>query len=143
MALKGLNLTETRKVASKYDTEEDQNERTLFEIGTLDSRIAAMLRDKGTTVTVNPAAMSDEVDSQINMNIVNFEACVYGLKGWERFRDENGDDIEFRTVKRNHGGVSYKVADPACVKLIPGAVIQELGQEIMKDNDLTEIEAKN
>lgn len=142
MALKGLSLTATRKITSKYDAG-DEADRTTFEIGTLDSRVYAMLRDKGTTVTVNPTAMSDEVDSQINMNIVHFEACIYGLKGWDNFQDDDGNDIEFATLKRNHGGVSYVVADPRCVKRLPGAVIQELGAEIMQANELSEVEAKN
>lgn len=140
MALKGLSLAAQFKFVSKYDTGDDP---TVFEYGALDSRIAAMLRDKGTTITVNPAAMEDEVDSQINANKVNFDAVVYGCRGWSNFKDEAGNDIPFRTLKRNHGGVSYTVADPAVVMLIPNAVIQEFGQKIMADNDMSADDVKN
>lgn len=142
MAIIGLNLAATIKVTSLYDTAE-ADEKTIFELGTLDSRVAGIIRDKATSVTVNQAAPDDEVESTVNVNAVYFEACVFGLKGFERFRDKDGNDIEARYHKRFIGGVSYKVMDPAIVGLIPSVVIAELGQKILSGNELSEAQAGN
>ena len=142
MAIKSLNLSKEIVLTSALD-KGDPKDKTKFTVGTLDSRLVAMLRDKATTVTMNPTKPDDEVDSQINMNIVNFEACVYGLRNIENFKDDAGNDISVIFTKRNHGGVSYRVVDPATVSLIPHAVVAELGAKIMADNELAEVDVKN
>lgn len=142
MAIKALNLSKTTVFTSSYDTGEAKD-KTKFHLGTLDSRLVSMLRDKATTVTMNPTKPDDEVDSQINMNIVNFEACVYGLRDIENFKDDAGNDIKVVFSKRNHGGVSYRVIDPATIALIPQVVVNELGAKIMADNELSDTDVKN
>jgi hypothetical protein len=142
MPIYGLSLAATQKIHSQYDDAPD-DEKTVFEIGTLDSRVAGLIRDKATSVTVNQSAPDDEVESNVNMNAVYFEACVYGVKGFERFKDKDGNDIGARFLKRFHGGVSYKVMDPAIVALLPNPVVVELGQKILAGNELSPATAGN
>jgi hypothetical protein len=139
----GIKLDATRKYVSKLDPSKGTKDETVFEIGTLDSRIMGRIMDKATTITVDPARPEDEVSTQVNSSEAAFETVMYGLRGWSNFQDGDGNDIEFKTVKRNHGGASYKVADEALIKLLPRAVIIELAEEIRKDNELTETETKN
>lgn len=143
MAITGLNLASTIRIPSIYDVADTVEEKTIWEIGTLDSRVVGLIRDKATSVTINQAAPDDEVESSVNINAVYFEACVFGLKGFERFKDKDGSDIEPRFHKRFIGGVSYRVMDPAIISLIPSVVISELGQKILSANELSQEQAGN
>jgi hypothetical protein len=143
MAIRALNIEASRKVQSKLDPDYGKDEASTFEVGTLDSRISGMLRDKATTVSVNPSALEEEVDTSINMSEVNFLTCMYGIRGWKNVKDRQGNELAFKTLSRMHGGKSYRVVDAELLKLIPQAVIEELAAEIKKDNEVTEPERKN
>lgn len=137
MAIIGLNVTAERYFVSKYDEAKGTDGETKWLIGTLDSRILGLLQDKSTTVKVNPQAPDDEVDTQINNRAYQFEVCQFGLRGWDGFKDEEGNDIPYSTIKLNRGGRSYVVVDPVALNRVPIAVVEELAQEIMKKNILT------
>jgi hypothetical protein len=143
MAIKGLSLSDTRDYQSELDDARGTPEATTFKIGTLDSRVFGMIRDKATSISVDPNNPNGDVQTSINMNEVNFATVQYGLKGWSNFRDDRGNDIAFKTIKRSHGGASYDVVDPDLLKQVPSVVISELAEQIRADNEVPVAEAKN
>jgi hypothetical protein len=143
MPIIGISLEATREYESKFDPAKGTPEATKFKLGTIDSRISGRLKDQATSIVIDAEKGAEEVTTNINSNEVAFNTVVYGLKGWENFKDGDGNDIKFKQVKRTHGSASYRVVDPELVKILPQSVIQELSLEIDKANDLAEAEAKN
>src|SRR5690606_27258246 len=109
MAIIGLTLAAEQAFQSEYDTKKGSEDATTFMLGTLDSRVMGRLRDDATSFAVNPAAPEDEVDVSVGQNTLFYLACQFGIKAWTKFRDENGNDIPFKTQKRNMGGKSYTI----------------------------------
>lgn len=107
----------------KFDIVIDEDDKFKFEIGILDSCIVGLLCDKGIIIVVNLNVFDEEVDSKINMNVVYYEVCVFGFKGWENVIDENGELLEYKIVKWNKGGIFYVVCDLECLKCIFNVVI--------------------
>lgn len=143
MPIVGLTLDSTREFVSSFDSAKGTPEATVFILGTLDSRVFGLIRDKATTLSVDTSRPNDEVTTHINANDVAFMTVQYGLKGWKNFRDAGGNDIPFRTIKKNHSGQTYVVVDPEVVKRLPTAILMEVAEEIRRDNEMAEIEAKN
>lgn len=137
----GLNLDTTLEYVSKFDPdkgkEAEGGKPTKFILTTLDSRVMGHLRDKATRMSVNPNANeNDTVETEVAMNEVAFETVQFGLTGIEPFEDEGGNQIIFKTVKRNLRGKSYTIASDAVVNRLPMKVIGELTDELRKLNDL-------
>lgn len=144
MAIKALNLAATRKYTSVFDNG-PEDEKTIFVIGSLDSRLMGMIKDKATKFSVDPSNPNDNVDTQVNAEQVAFNAVLYGLKGIEGagLHDAGGNPVKVEFEKRTHGGTSYRVIAASVVEQIPNAILKELAEEIMKDNELSKDEAKN
>lgn len=143
MAIIGLTLNASESYQSDLDPNKGTEEATTFKLATLDSRIMGKLRDDATTFSVNPTAPEDEVDVSVGQNELYFLACQFGIKGWTNLKDEEGNDIRFKTRKRNVGGRSYEVVDELVLGRIPQIVLQEIGREIIGLNDVDEDEEKN
>lgn len=144
MPITGLSLDTERVVESALDPDKGTDKATKFTICALDSRVYGRLKDKATTMMIDPSrGEQDAVQTNINSNEVAFETVMYGLRGWENFVGKDGKDIKFKSTKRTHGGQSYKVADPDLVKMIPQAVLLELAEKIQAENELSETESKN
>lgn len=143
MPIMGISLEATSVFESEYDSAKGTPEATKFKLGTLDSRIYGRLKDQSTSITIDPQKAKEEITTNINGNEVAFNTVVYGLRGWENFRDGEGNDIKFHTLKRTHGDTSYRIADPALVMMIPQVIIQELAEAIRVANEMPEAEAKN
>ena len=120
--IKGLSLSETKDFISQYDKEEP---KTIWKIGVLDSEIFDLLgEDK------NPLRLMSD-------------AVRFGLKGFENFKDENGNIVKFDTISRAVGQYNYKVVSDSIMKILPPQVKTELGTEILKMSKLNEDEIKN
>ena len=144
MPITGLSLDTETVVESTLDPDKGTDKATKFTICALDSRVYGRLKDKATTLALDPnRADSDTVMTSINSNEVAFETVMYGLRGWENFVGSDGKEIKFKFSKRTHGGQSYKIADPDLVKLIPQAVLIEIAGHIQAANELSEAEEKN
>lgn len=144
MAIKGLTLDTTRDFVSDYDDAKGTPDETVFVIGALDSRIFGILRDRATSISVDPSRPDDTIETNINANEVAFQTVQYGLKGWRNFKDEKGSDIVYKSTKKHHGsGRAYDVVDPDLVSQLPAEVISELAEAIRDFNEVTEEEAKN
>jgi len=143
MAIIGLTLSAEEAYQSKLDPDAGKDGATTFKLGTLDSKVMGRLKDDATTFAVNPTAPEDEVDVSVGQNQLYYLACQFGLRGWTGLKDTAGNDIPFRTFKRNMGGKSYAVVTDEVLSTIPQEVIAELGSKLMAMNDMTGVEAGN
>lgn len=143
MSIKALKLDTVRRYESIYDGDRGTEDATIWLIGALDSRTSGRIRDAATKFTVDPNATADEVTTSINTSEVNFQRVQYGLKGFENFKDPDGNDVKFETRVVRKGNVSYTVVSEDVMALIPDAIISELADEIIKSNELTPAQAKN
>lgn len=141
MTIIGLSLEATRDYVSKHDKGEGPD-KTTWVLGTLDSRIMGMLKDKATSILIDPSKPTEEVETTINAAEYNFQVVMFGLKGFSNFMGEDGE-IEYKSKGRRHGGRSYDVCDEDVMRRIPQAVLTDLADEITKDNMLSEDEIKN
>lgn len=122
MGIKGISLAETKEFVSGYDKDEP---KTIWKIGVLDSEVFDLLgEDK------NPLRLMSD-------------AVRFGLRGFENFKDGNGNPVKFDTVSRPVGAYNYKVVADHIMKIIPPQVKTELGMEILKISRLNEDEIKN
>ena len=122
MGIKGISLSETVDFISQYDKDEP---KTIFKLGALDSEVFDLLgEDK------NPLRLMSD-------------AVRFGLKGFENFKDGNGNSIKFDTVSRAVGAYNYKVVADNIMKIIPPQIKSELGLKILEMSKLSEEEVKN
>lgn len=137
MAIKALNLSQTRDYVSKYD---DGDEPTIWKLGTVSSRDVGAIRDSVTSFSFKGGDKGEgdteaEVDTKIEKSKMNFEAVRRGLKGVENFMNAEGHAIPFKLVVRDvGGGVKRSVVPNDFLDCIPLAVIEELAGEILKEN---------
>jgi hypothetical protein len=137
-----LDLTKVREYVSRYDSGE---KKTIFKLGVIDSITRAGIRDKRfewTGAADSVAGLQPQMKS--NIHKVNVEYVRYGLRGWENFVNERGEPVQFETESEvGPGGVVRTVVKESLLQLIPSHIIDELADEIARDNTLTEDDQKN
>lgn len=143
MAIKAINLSKVIEHVLSFDDEAGTDKATKFTIGALDARVFSVIKDKATSLPVSAFTNPEGAMASLNMNQTNFEVVVFGLRGWNNFLDDNGNQVQFRTVNTNLGGKLYLTADPDQVALLPDEAISELASKIMDFNAPTEEERKN
>lgn len=148
MAIKALDLGKTTNFISKLDRGDDP---TTWVLGTLSSRDKGAIRDSATSFSFSNDDLErvrnkesgkaegegekGTVDTKIEKSKMNFEAVRRGLKGWENFLGTDGNAIPFKMVLRDVGnGVTKNVVPSDLMDQIPLAVIDELAEEILKDD---------
>ena len=143
MKIRAINLSRTIKHQLSFDEAAGTDDATTFLLGALDSRVFSVIKDKATALPVSAFSNPDGAMASLNMNQTNFEIVVFGLKGWENFRDEEDNQIAYKTVHTQLGTRTYTTVDPELVALFPDEVIAELANKIMDFNSPTEEERKN
>ncbi len=143
MAIKGIDIYEVRDYVSKHDTAKDKKDKTIFKLGVLDTRIRAELEDETTSFEISSSDPEDKAKTTLGLNRLAIEAVRFGLKGVENLQDKDGKAVKFDTVSLARYGKNYQVVTPDILNMLPFKVITELAGEILKDNRLTEKEAKN
>jgi hypothetical protein len=123
VGITGISLSETKDFISTSDTSEP---KTIFKLGVLDAEAFASLGE----FVNNPLKMM--------LEIVRF-----GLKGFENFKDSNGNEVKFSAISKSVSSYNYKVVSDSVLKIIPSHIINEIGAEIMQMSKLGESEAKN
>ena len=115
---------------------------TVFKLGVLDVFLMGMIYDRSTTMrrTVDDTG---EVSLSTAVNATNIECVRYGLRGWEHFPDEKGNDIPFVTEERLLGGRKYQAVTHACLNALGIRLISELADKIKTASEVTRAEAKN
>jgi len=111
----------------------------------LDAFILAELEDEATSFSVERLGEAAEATavSKINFAKRDIETVRFGLKGWQNFKDKDGNERPFKTQKINKGGRVYEVCTDSTIRQIPLEVIRELAEAIRSANSLSEEEAKN
>jgi hypothetical protein len=143
MAIRSRNLTATYRYVSNLDADKGNPEaETVWILGTLDSRVVGHLRDIATVMIADEQAPNGQAVS-IRNGKVNYEGVAFGLKGFERFYDCDGNEHVYKTVRRNLHGTSYDVLSDELLRNIDPAIITELAEQIAMNNTLRVDEGKN
>ncbi len=142
MSLVGLRSDSTRDFQVNADPGKGTPDATVFELGTLTARVQVYLRDQSTKFKPDPDN-EGEVIAEFLPNFSAFETVRFGLRGWTNFKDEDGNDIKFKTVKKVLSGREYDVVEEAAMDWLHADVIRELSEELTKVNTLSEKESKN
>lgn len=143
MAIKALKLDAIIKYESAFDPDRGTPDATVWHLGTLDSRTSGRIKDQATKFVVDPNAPEEEVSTVVNTSEVNYQRVQYGLKGFDNFQDDAGNDVKFTTRTKRHGNVEYKIVSDEVMKQIPGAILAELAAKIDEGNELSVVQAKN
>lgn len=152
MAIRAISMDQTVDYVSDLDpakgTEKEQDEATIFVLGTLSARQLTIIKDSATSF--RPDKDSPDFDPKNPQMVAEFRPnestylmTQFGLRGWKRFVDLVGNEVEFRTVQRQVGGKSYQVVHPDCMDQLGQELIRELAEAIEKLNTPTEVELKD
>lgn len=135
MALVGLSMGGTEVYESKLDPAKGTEHATKFTLGTLDVFITGIITDKA--VSFKQTAEGEAAGIEFNNAIVSIEAVRFGLKGWSNFKDLQGNDIPFKTSKRNVHGRDYVVVSDESLKALDLDLVKELAERLRKMNTVT------
>ncbi len=73
-------------------------------------------------------------------------ALSAGLRGWDNFPDEDGNETPFSRDRRRRNIAGVDVQDPvseASINAIPSTLLLELAKAVVESNQLTANDAKN
>lgn len=145
MAIVGITPGATKRFISKSD---DPNNPTVWIIGELDAYTMARLSDQFLDIGIEQAEDGDPekaTSSLKNMRMFEWaiEVCRYGIKDWENFKDQSGNDIQFHSKTEFRNGVETSFLDPEILKRVPMNVLQEIATAIRDTNTVSEKEVKN
>lgn len=139
MAIFGLDLTTTKDFYSRHDTAEKKGDKTCFKIRPLDSRVYGMIRDRAFQFKLANKE-GESAEGSHRRYDVNFQAVAHGIEDIVNFTLPGGEAIEIKRRTAMVGNKKYEVLHDDVMRLIPGAIIDELAQEIMAANELDEKE---
>jgi hypothetical protein len=150
MAIRGLSLTErnwyvTNNDPGKRDTLDESKEAgaTVFYTGVIPNTQMTRIHDMVATSVMQLGDMTSQTFQQKTAGR-NREAFRLGIRGWDNFYtegnedNEEGEPIEFRTVKWMDGGRTYDVIADDVMDQVPLAVVNEVGAHIFNQNSLGE-----
>ena len=140
MAIQTLNLDAEWDFKSKYDKDRENENATVFTLGTLSNRLLSYLQDKATTFK---GSSEEDVEASIMNASLAIEVVRYGMRGVKNLQDFEGKPVEFETQRQNVHGMDVRAVKSAILNVIPKAVIAELAEALQKRNELSEPEAKN
>lgn len=138
--IRPINVGET----IKYHLKDDNEDPTIFVIGILDSLIKSNLTDLGMVYKYNPDAPKESLaEARMDISKQELEFVRFGVKKIENFKDKDGKDIPFKTVKRMVGVVEYQIVSDETLKYIPLNAIRELANVIAAENKIGDQQRKN
>ena len=140
MAMIGLTLAGTSVFESATDPDKGTPQATRFTLGTVDMNVMSTVLDKA--LVFRQSEPGDQA-TQVRQNEVNIDLVRHGLRGWERFLDAKGNEIEFKTVKARVAGKAYDVVSDDSLAVLGLQLIAELANEIRKQNVPDRGEEKN
>lgn len=150
MALKGLRVSEQYPYVSKLDDCYDpdiekakEKGATVFMIGTLRADRRTAIQDGVMSTDVGGLAAGGGGTFRMNTARQNLEACRFGLRGWENFKDADGKDLPFEVEKKIAEGNEYACPTMETLSYLTTAIVNDLGREILSGNSVTVGEAKN
>jgi hypothetical protein len=133
MAITGITFAETQPFYSEHD-DAPEAEKTEFLIGAIDATVRGMIGENSIAwlQTENGTQMINKQSSR------DFDLCRFGVKGWSKFRDAKGSDIEFKQSVRIVNGKAYQVVDDEVLNKVPPIVIGEMAAKIIEINTATD-----
>ncbi len=140
MAIRTLNLDAEWDFQSKKDSAKGTDDATVFVLGTLSNRLLSYLQDKATTFK---GTSEEDVEASIMNASLAIEIFKYGVRNIRNLPDAEGNAIPFEVQKQNVHGIAVRAVKSCILDVIPKVVIMEVADEIQKQNELSEDEAKN
>lgn len=142
--LTGLRLNATKEYISEQDeakgTPTENEDATIFTIGTISRRVAVYIKDKTTSFRSDEDAGEAGMVADFKMNLVAYETVRFGLRGWKNFKDADGNPIPFKTEKEELANGTYDVVTAKCLDAIPYDVMLELSGQINEINEVSKKE---
>lgn len=138
MAVKALTLSAVATITSKTDEAYGTPEATQFTIGALDAFVSSYMFDRTLSFSENDAGVQT---AMVKMNEANIEGVRFGLKGWSNFKDDKGNDVEFKTVEKFVMGRKFIVVSDECLALMDLPLLRELAVAIRNINEVKPADA--
>lgn len=140
--LTGISIFESKPYVSKFD--HDKTNPTTFHIGALDPFTRAYIDDQSTTFKISSKNPNDMADANISAAKRNILAVKFGLRGLDNFADpQTLKPVKFDTISFSVNGKNVNAVSDEIIKLFPTQLIDELANEILIANKLSEEETKN
>ena len=140
MAIKALTLSSVQVIESDSDPARGTADATKFTIGAIDAFVSAYVFDR--TLTFSDSDAGGIATAQVKMSEANLEAVRFGLRGWENFRDDRGNDVPFTTTDRIVLGKRYVAVADECLAVLGQDLVRELANAIRRINEVTPDDAK-
>jgi len=113
--------------------------KTIFKLGVIDAFVRAFIDDTHTSIKKEDGSMDDIAISDKYVQFVKF-----GLRGWDNFKDSNGNEILFQTEEKVFPRIGKRtIVSDNCLAKLDLQWIIELGLQIVIHNKLSESESKN
>lgn len=140
--LTGINIHETRKYVSKRDPDKDNP--TLFHVGVLDPFLRSWIEDKCTSIEFSSGGADDPAKGNVLAKKRNILLVKYGVRDIENFLDpQTKAPVKVTIGNTSIGGKSYPALPDQVISLLGTPLIDELAEEILREQDLGETERKN
>jgi len=143
MAIRAINPDAVRQYVSARDPDYanwrpgSANAATVFSLRALSAGELFEILDSTQEIV---ATEGSRPGIHVNLNRRNWRLVETGLVGWHNFTDERGNPMSFEFAA---DGASRPRPSRRCLDALPAWLIRELAHEILRDNSLTEAEAKN
>ncbi len=133
MAVIALTLSETKEYISSTDPAHPDNDNkdgtpTMFLLGTMPSRLNAMLKDNSTKFLVG--SESENITADFSPHYAAFDRVRLGVRGWKNYQDASGSEVEFKTESISINGYKYKAITGEVMDRLPISLIQELSMAL-------------
>lgn len=120
----------------KLDRDKPEDERTRFKLRSLTAAEQAKVEDQS-------ASLSGENEIRVRSGSTVLEALKMALVGWEGFKDQQGNDVPFRSTTRKVNGVDVVQGDVANLDWLAPEWRRELAEAITARGRLTEEDRGN
>lgn len=137
----GLTMTGLVHYVSPLDPDKGTENETRFQLGSIDRATMARIMDKALVFTQSDTDANGS--SQVRMNEVNYDLVRAGLRGWTNFKDAEGNDIAFATVREASYGRMRDMVSHECMDRLSMELITDLARKINELNSLTKAAVKN
>lgn len=132
---------EVRNYESPNDP--DPKSPTKFKLGVIEHRVRLYIDDLTTEFEISSKNPKDSAKATMRVSLRGYNLVRFGLKGFENFKDKNGEDIGFSEDRIPVDGKSYTVVSEKVMTLLPYALISELAQQLDKQNTMSDEERGN
>jgi len=139
MAIAALTMSAVKTIESVLDPAKGTPDATKFTIGAIDTFVWTYVHDR--TLVFGENEETGKQTAQVKLNEVNLELVRFGLKDWANFKDEKGNDVEFKTVERFVMGKKYQVVADDCLLRFDVMLVREIANAIRDINEVKEIDA--